>query len=208
MSRKPVTYRALTRPIPPFSNISNIGPKPADTPCTHCVALKPARETARGERIETSYDRIISYPSFSELKKSALKGCGMCWLLRKTLKAQWIKRPMEEIGVGVLSEKDGLFDDLLDEEWDCKVRISRAFFVFMPAFHPLGDNSQTEGIVTHLTFMVSLLNVPMGDDGQEVYGTIEKTLAFKVYDSAGEALWLPRLTSLPTLIHYAQKIWG
>lgn len=124
------TYLALTRAIPDRLNLSNIASAPASQPCAHCCLVVPDRARAENGLIKTAYDRVDEYPDFPGLKATAKAGCELCRLLRKAVRAQWVARPMAERGLGALSEKDGLWDEMFGMPWDRKVRIYNPTFTF------------------------------------------------------------------------------
>ena len=95
---------------------------------------------------------------------------------------------MEEAGVGVLNEKEGFWDDLLDREWDCEVEVSGVYFTLVPLVDAVGDPLQMGGLVTRLLFEIGPASLPLGEGGGDVYGKIGKSISFKIFDSIGESL--------------------
>jgi hypothetical protein len=199
MDEAKTTYRVLIQPIPPSSNIFSVSleSEPAGTPCAHCTKLQPARHLIKIGLIKTSYSRIITYPQFPELKESARDGCNFCRLLRRTIRARWSDRPMEESGVGVLNEKEGWWDDLFVAPWDCKILVNDASFVAASTMGGHEDNGQKSYVITRLRLEIGPANLPPGDNGEDSYSKIGKTITFKVFDSIGECsyvkLWVARL---------------
>ena len=94
---------------------------------------------------------------------------------------------MEEAGVGVLNETDGLWDDLFGREWDCKVRLTGNRFKFTPFVDAVGDGVQAGGMVTQLQVEFGPASLPAADDWAEAYGEIRKSVSFKIFDSIGKS---------------------
>jgi hypothetical protein len=119
----------------------------------------------------------------------------MCRLLRKTIRSQWAVRPMEELGVGSLSEKENLWDELFETPWDRKVKLHSVKFTFVPFTNSVISERSTDtepdsdlqfgGMVTLLTLELSPATTPLAENGDALYETISQVLSFKVFDSAG-----------------------
>jgi hypothetical protein len=174
-----LTYRALIEPIPLRVSIANAQDQEPSTACHHCAALTPDRSKIEKEKskrvqkgyIKTQYERIDRYPDFPVLKVSA-RTCALCKLIRKAIRSAWAARPMEEVGVGPLSEKNSY--DLFASAWDGKIRIYNAQFVTTIAESP------SQSMVWRLSIDFS----PLGNI--EGHGHIGSEISFKVFDEQGK----------------------
>jgi hypothetical protein len=81
------TYRALIKPVPPTINLANVSSQPGYNTCQFCAVIVPDRSKVQNGLIRTSYDRIDYFPNFPELKSSAKAGCGLCKVIRKTIRS-------------------------------------------------------------------------------------------------------------------------
>jgi len=162
--------------------------------CSLCKAAVPDRAKAANNVIKTDYELVDTFPHFPILKKSIAAGCGLCWIIRKALRHNWAARPMEEWGVGPLSERDPAFADLLDEPWDCRVRISSLKFVFdsflgsQEAKRDTDVNNpspQRGGMVTGMSLEFGPVTPSPTDDCAQLHDDISQVLRFKVFDSIG-----------------------
>ena len=184
------TYRDLINPVPPRLNLSNIQNHPASPPCAICHKLLPDRQPVKNNIIKTDYELVDTFPDFPGLRVSAKLGCELCRFLRKTIRTTWAVRPMEEWGVGALSEKEGLWNELFETPWDGIVKIQNARFTFTPfPGSNAGDNSlnspQLDGVLTRLTLDFGPASTPKGKDDEELHGDISQMLSFKAYSSIG-----------------------
>jgi hypothetical protein len=91
---------------------------------------------------------------------------------------------MEENGVGTVTDKDGIWNELLDTEWDCKVRIYHAHFYLVERHRsPVSTLSEEPShFVPELRLRFGPATLP--DSGGPIY----QEVLFKVFDSAGEQL--------------------
>jgi hypothetical protein len=202
------TYKSLIKPIAPSSNLANVTDQEPSRTCESCAGIVPDRGKAVNGLIKIDYERIDLYPDFPGLKASGNDGCGLCRLMRKTMRAKWAIRPMEEWGVGPLSEEEGLWDELFKAPWDRKVKIHKLAFslknVSNASSMPLDTTAPAKqddhrGMVVgfNLEFgPATLLNSP---DGTALYGEIGQVLGFKVYDSQGEPSILSEGGTLTTV---------
>jgi len=188
------TYKSLIKPIAPSKNLANVRAREPSKTCQSCAAVVPDRRKAVNGLIKINYERVDLYPDFPELKASAKAGCGLCRLIRKTIRAQWAIRPMEEWGVGPLREKEGLWDELLKAPWDRKVKIHKLSFSLKGVPNTLPMSSDNRGTTEQNDYqgMVVFLGLEFGPatllsspDGVDLYGEIGQVLGFKVYDSQG-----------------------
>ncbi|KAI1764446.1 HET-domain-containing protein [Hypoxylon sp. FL1150] len=69
-------------------NLSNIESTRATLPCSHCAAIVPDRNKVNVDTIDTTYERIDTYPEFPGLRSSAEAGCHLCGLLQRCLSTQ------------------------------------------------------------------------------------------------------------------------
>lgn len=185
------TYRDLIRPIPAKLNLCNVTANAAVGTCNHCKTAVPERSKARNKTIRTTYERVDEYPDFPEIKSSAKAGCELCRIIRKALRQAWAVRPMEEWGVGPLSEKDRLWDELFEVPWDRKVRMYNLAFSFEPLLGSSemvrdSNNSQRGGMVTGMTLEFGPATRGKTGDGEPLHGDISQVLSFKAYDSIGK----------------------
>jgi hypothetical protein len=188
------TYKSLIKPIAPSNNLANITAQEPSRSCQSCAAIVPDRRKVVNGLIKINYERIDLYPDFPELKASAKAGCGLCRLIRKTIRAKWATRPMEEWGVGPLREKEGLWDELLKAPWDRKVKIHNLSFSFKKISNaspaPSDTRATTEqddyqGMVVFFGLDFGPATLLTSSDGTALYGEIGQVLGFKVYDSQG-----------------------
>lgn len=186
------TYKSLIRPIPPGINLANVTAQEPMTTCQYCAAIVPDRRKAENGLIKINYERVDLYPDFPKLKSSARNGCGLCRFLRKTIRAKWATRPMEEWGVGPLREKEGLWDELFASPWDQKVRIRKLAFSLgkMTPASPTPNNTAEQFNQNSMVVSFSLdfgpATVPTLSEGTTPYGDISQVLGFKVWDCHGE----------------------
>jgi hypothetical protein len=120
-------FEKLTTAIPPALNLANIKGAPAESLCEVCeTALLFLEE---GFRKPSSYrymeepERNDSYPNFPGLKASA-KACGLCRLMRKTIRESWADVALEH-SFGLVKEGDSR-SALLKRSWSGEVLISIA----------------------------------------------------------------------------------
>ena len=143
--------------------------------------MVPDRKIAKRGLIKTAYERVDLYPDFPELKASAKAGCDLCRLIRKSIRKTWAVRPMEEWGVGPIREKDGLWDELLEAQWDRKVKIHKVTFSLETATEKLED-----GVVVSLGLEFGPATAFVSEETDFQYGEIGQALSFKVFDSQGK----------------------
>jgi hypothetical protein len=188
------TYKSLIKPIAPSNNLANVRAQEPSKTCRSCAAVVPDRRKAINDLIKIDYKRVDLYPDFPELKASAKAGCGLCRLIRKTIRAKWAIRPMEEWGVGPLREKEGLWDELLKAPWDRKVKIHKLSFSLKKVPNALPMSSDTrattekdvhQGMVVFFGLEFGPVTLLSSPDGAGLYGEIGQVLGFKVYDSQG-----------------------
>jgi hypothetical protein len=187
------TYKSLIKPIAPSSNLANVTAQEPSATCQRCAAIVPDRRKAVNGLIKINYEHIDLYPDFPELKASAKVGCGLCKLIRKTIRTKWATRPMEEWGVGPLREKEGLWDELFKAPWDRKVKIHSLTFSLKPVLNasptPLAtiDSAQKDqqSIVIGFNLEFGPATLLSSSDETALYGEIGQVLGFKVYDSQG-----------------------
>ncbi|KAF8865683.1 HET-domain-containing protein [Acephala macrosclerotiorum] len=181
------TYRALIRPIPPRLNLANAETKEASKTCQRCSALIPDRSRIQDGLIRTWYEYVDLYPEFPALKASARAGCDLCRLIRKTIRSAWAVRPMEEWGVGPLSEKNSHWEEMLASRWDGKVKIYDASFSVSHvypesrAFTYNTAGQAAETMVIGLSMEFGPLTTPVAAGGQK-HGSISQIINFKVFD--------------------------
>ncbi|KLU92596.1 hypothetical protein MAPG_11541 [Magnaporthiopsis poae ATCC 64411] len=174
------TYRHLITPIPLKNSIANILKAPSCQPCEHCKAAVPDRAKAKNGSIHTTYERVDEYPDFPALNTSAKSGCGLCRIFRKTLRRDWAVRPMDERGIGPLSDSDGL----LDEPWDGKVRIFNLIFHLEPLVDAgLPRAKQMGSVITAMSLEFGPATVARSEDGCALHEEISQIINFKAYDS-------------------------
>ncbi|EPE31036.1 hypothetical protein GLAREA_04003 [Glarea lozoyensis ATCC 20868] len=130
--------------------------------------------------IKTNYSRIDKYPDFPSLKATAKAGCGFCHLLRKTIRYAWAARPMEEWGVGPIREQEGLWNDILEESWDGKIKIHKAVFSLAPHSE---DSSGNPNTVISLGMEFGPLTTFMPKLGSKQHGDIGRVIGFKTIPS-------------------------
>lgn len=194
------TYKSLIKQITPNINLSNVASQEPTKVCQSCATIVPDRRKARNGIIKISYECVDLFPDFPKLKMSAKNGCGLCRLIRKSIRAEWATQAMYESGLGTLREDDNLWDDLLDSPWDRRVRIHD--FIFAPpqgymTLSPLDATAQQTGqhgmiVSSSLQFGPATLPIPLKNTGRSRYGCISQGLDFKVFDSQGKlALLLP-----------------
>ncbi|KAI2619925.1 HET-domain-containing protein [Hypoxylon sp. NC1633] len=179
------TYRDLITAIPPSLNLSNVADGPPCETCAICARLNPDRSKAKRLAIQTEYELSDTFPDFPVLKASARAGCALCRLLRKTIRSSWAvaMRSMEQEGLGVLSTKDGVWDDLFDKPWDRKVRIFHAqFHISKRSLQQ--DDSRLSEYIQKLNIRFGPTNLPTEADGWPYKRPIYQELEFKVIDSA------------------------
>jgi hypothetical protein len=183
-SNSDTTYRSLIKPIPPSINLSNVREQRPSKTCDACACIVPDRRKEAKYLIKTGYERVDLYPDFPQLKASAKAGCGLCRFLRKSIKAAWARRPMEEWGLGALRENDGLWDELLAQPWDRKVKIYDASFSLGETGID-GSKTKTRPVsYLHLSVGPNSSHPPsMGENSQ--HGEISQYLSFKVFVSEG-----------------------
>lgn len=188
------TYKALIKPIAPSNNLANVRAQEPSRTCQSCAAVVPDRRKAINDLIKIDYKRVDLYPDFPELKASAKAGCGLCRLIRKTIREKWAIRPMEEWGVGPLREKEGLWDELLKASWDRKVKIHNLSFSLkkVPSAMPMSSDTRAttekddyQGMVVFFGLEFGPVTLLSSPDGAGLYGEIGQVLGFKVYDSQG-----------------------
>lgn len=140
--------------------------------------------------IRTCYEHIDLYPEFPGLKASARAGCDLCSLIRKTIRSAWAVRPMEEWGVGPLSEKDGRWEEMLASIWDGKVKIYDASFSVSDvypesrAFTYDTEGQKAETMVVSLSMEFGPLTTPLAVGGKH-HRSIGQIINFKVFDQQG-----------------------
>lgn len=207
------TYNSLIKPIPPSTNLANVSAQEPIKTCQSCAAIVPDCRKANRGTIAINYERVDLYPDFPDLKASARNGCGLCKLLRKTIRAKWATRPMEEWGVGPLTEKEGVFDELLASSWDRKVRIRKLSFVLentSNSFSTPVDKSPEQ--VNHNDMVVRLdlefgpATLPAAPEGTPPYGDISQVIGFKIFDSQGEPGSLQRMTIFNHVLRVIQDL--
>ncbi|KAI8634126.1 HET-domain-containing protein [Xylariaceae sp. FL1651] len=187
------TYRDLIRAIPPLLNLSNIAKSPPCQPCSACAKLIPDRHIAKSGVIKTEYELFDTFPDFPVLGASNRAGCTLCGLIRKIIRSSWAValRPMEEEGIGTITDKDGIWDELLDMEWDCKVRLYHAHFYLQKRGASQDSSPSPDRGSLGLSEFVQLLGLrfgpatlPLEADGRELRRPIYQEVQFKVFDSA------------------------
>jgi hypothetical protein len=174
------TYGCLIKPIPPAYNLSNISEHAASKTCEYCSLIVPDQRKMSNNLIKTDYTRIDQYPDFPSLKATAKAGCGFCRLLRKTIRNAWATRPMEEWGVGPIREQEGLWNDILEESWDGKVKIHKAVYSMASPSEDPGENSHT---VISLGIEFGPLTTFVPRLGSTQHGDIGRVIGFKTFDS-------------------------
>jgi hypothetical protein len=188
------TYKSLIKPIAPSNNLGNARAQEPSRTCQNCAAVVPDRRRAINGLIKINYERVDLYPDFPELKASAKAGCGLCRIIRKTIRAKWAIRPMEEWGVGPLREKEGLWDELLKAPWNRKVKIHKLSFSLkkVPNALPIPSDAgatteqdDCQGMVVFFGLEFGPATLLSSSDGTDLYGEISQVLGFKVYDSQG-----------------------
>lgn len=189
-----LTYEALIKPIPPRLNLANAQAQESSKTCEFCTLIVPDRRKAQGGLIQTGYERVDLYPDFPELKASARAGCRLCGLMRKTIRKHWAVRPMEEWGVGPISERDGCWDELLDAPWDRKVKIHKVTFDLKVADHnfamsPVSTATESleDGMVTTLAMEFGPATLFISPQTDFQCGEISQALSFKVFESQGDS---------------------
>ena len=127
------TYRELVQAIPQKINLANVLSLPPSKPCAHCSAVLPDRNnlSSRG-KIPSEYERLDAFPDFPGLKASGKAGCDFCHLLRKTIRSTWTSQPVLEAGYTVVTEEDGLSEQLFETEWDRTMKVHALEFQFSP----------------------------------------------------------------------------
>lgn len=191
-----LTYRSLVRPIPAKHNLANVASEAGSPVCDICKAVVPDRTKAKRNTIETDYQLIDRYPDFPLLKRSADSGCPLCWVIRKALRRNWASRPMEEWGVGPLSELDPSFAELLDAPWDCSVNIYNLKFLLdsfieAPAESRISTSLQG-GVVTGMTLEFGPVTPAAASNDPPLHQDISQILRFKVFDSVGQSATVKR----------------
>ncbi|KAI1097865.1 HET-domain-containing protein [Jackrogersella minutella] len=179
------TYRSLITAIPPSINLSNVASVLPSQPCAVCAKLVPDRSRAKRLVIQTKYELFDTFPDFPVLKASARTGCVLCRFLRKQIRSSWAvgMRPMEQDGLGVLSTKDGVWDELFDMPWDCKVKIFHAHFYLSNRKLP-PDDSHSQEFMQRFIIRFGSANLPTEAAGWPYRKQIHQALEFKVFDSA------------------------
>lgn len=189
------TYKSLIKPIAPSYNLANIAAQEPIPTCQSCAAIVPDRRKAVKGLVRIDYERIDLYPDFPRLKASAKSGCGLCRLIRKTIRTKWATRPMEEWGVGPLREKEGLWDELFEAPWDRKVKIHNLTFSLQNLSNPsstplnimlLAQQDNHNGMVVSFGLEFGPATLLNSSDGTALHGEIGQQLGFTVYDSQGE----------------------
>ncbi|KAI0178818.1 HET-domain-containing protein [Hypoxylon sp. FL1284] len=177
------TYRDLITAISPSLNLSNVTDASPSRLCAACARLVPDRLRAEGHKIKTDYELLDTFPEFPVLKASAKAGCMLCRLLRKTIRSSWAVslRPMEEHGLGVLSAKDGLWDDLFGKPWDRQVRIFHGHFRL--SSRGLHQDDHSEQFIQNLSIRFGPANLPAEEDDWPYKRQIYQVLMFNVFDS-------------------------
>jgi hypothetical protein len=200
-SLKGFTYTSLIKPIPPDTNLANVSAQEPIKTCQSCAAIVPDHRKANKGIIAINYERVDLYPDFPDLKASARNGCGLCKFLRKTIRAKWATRPMEEWGVGPLSEKEGVFNELLASSWDRKVRIRNLAFLlentsnsFSTPVDKSPDQVNHNGMVVRLALQFGPATLPAAPEGTPPYGDISQVIGFRVFASQGELNLRLRMT--------------
>ncbi len=188
------TYKSLIQPISPRNNLANVVALEPSGTCRPCSVIVPDRSKCVNGAIKINYERIDLYPDFPDLKASAKAGCGLCRLMRKTIRAKWAVRPMEEWGVGPLREKEGLWDELFASPWDRKVNIHDLKFSLKkiadastapPDAKSTAEQDDYQGVVVFFGFEFGPATRLTSSDGKSLYGEIGQIVGFKVYDSQG-----------------------
>ncbi|KAI1407943.1 HET-domain-containing protein [Hypoxylon sp. FL1857] len=179
------TYRDLITAIPPSLNLSNVVETSPSRPCAACARFTPDRSRAKRLVVETEYELFDTFPDFPVLKASARSGCALCRLLRKGILSSWAiaLRPMEQEGLGVLSTKDGVWDEFFDMPWDRKVRIFHAHF-YLSTRNLREDERHPSEFVQKSIIRFGPANLPKEEDGWPYKRQIHQELEFKVFDSA------------------------
>ncbi|EJT82482.1 hypothetical protein GGTG_02455 [Gaeumannomyces tritici R3-111a-1] len=130
--------------------------------------------------IQTTYELVDEYPDFPALATSAQLGCGLCRIIRKALRQNWAVRPMDEQGIGPLSDDDSL----LDEPWDGKVRISNLNFSLDRLEDAgLSHPKQMGGVLARMHLRYGLATIARSEDGSALHEDISQAFGFEVYDS-------------------------
>ena len=195
------TYKALVRPIPPTINLENVANSPACKTCEYCATIIPDRTQLVGRNIRINFERIDLYPDFPNLKASAKLGCGLCHMIRKTIRATWATRVMEESSRGPLSVKAEQYDELFRCSWDGKVRLYGVSF--SSGLEPGNDfdsaTKEDKEKVVKLHLGLGLATKTPLPSLYAGYMDISKTVSFNVYDSQGK-FWPMLVASIELLI--------
>jgi hypothetical protein len=185
-----LTYEHLIRPTPLRKSLADVAWLPTEKPCERCRKAVPDRSKAVNDVVRTDFEAVDRFPQFPSLKSAAKLGCGLCHLIRKTIRQQWATRPMEEWGVGPLSDRDETLEDLLNTTWDGLVRIFNLRFTFQPfptdSVNEMRKVAQMGGIITCLSLEFGPASAPCDPDGNPLHSEISQIIGFKVYDSIGE----------------------
>jgi len=188
------SYRDLTRPIPPKHNLLDAVNSAALSLCDTCRIALSNRAQAKNKSISTPYEIFDTFPEFPRLKKSSKEArCGLCRAIRDQLLRTWAARPMEEWGVGPLSERSGIFDELLSAPWDRSVRISKLTWVLEPqpdiarvTHESESDSHPGAGVITNMSVEFGPATTAVNEHGDPLHENISQTMSFKVFDSIGK----------------------
>lgn len=196
MGEQQLTARDLARGLPPKTNLANVASLQPSQACDLCRAIVPDRSKRGIYGICTESECQDRFPDFPALKASGKAGCAFCYLLRKTIRATWLSRPIRFSDYYDITDGDGEWERVLDSTWDGMLKISRATFQFTPfgSFQmgtrltfaeDVGSEKQNGGQVTGLSIRIQPANPPIDADG-DLVEDLSKVLHFKVYDSIGK----------------------
>ncbi|KAI0147103.1 HET-domain-containing protein [Xylariaceae sp. FL1272] len=185
----PHTYRDLIKVIAPKFNLANITRIPPNLPCTFCAKLVPDRHRTKDNVIWTEYEAVDTFPDFPILDESSRAGCSLCGLIRDTIRSSWgvTLRPMEEEGIGTLSDTAGVWDELLEMNWDHRVRIHHARFILQKHLSVGSeDGNESAEFVQWLILRFGPETLPDEADGRSPLRALYQELQFQVFDSVDE----------------------
>jgi len=203
-----------------LNNLSNILQAPSSTPCGLCSSIVPYRPRRSPSStatewvyIETGYQLVDEYPTFSALRLSADNGCPLCGLVYKALSSLCSAdtRPQDNRSFGNENQTHPFWKDeesgdgILALEWDRSISISATFLCdprrsYMDRTEPamVAKDKTQGGVITTLIFTWG----PTCGIIRDANGTLwqSSTIDCQIYDSVGAYVGIITSTTVVFLL--------
>ena len=187
-----LTYAAILAPIEGAEELSasiDESQISAAKLCEYCRSIAPDLDDDSTSIYRTKYEREDWFPFFPSLQATATQGCPLCSLLRGAIRKNWAVRPMEESGVGPIRAQDGYWDDLIDTQWDGRVKIHS--LTFTRDMDYTFSNGKVEPLplsvmyVEFSPYLLAGIKEPV-QIGNTAHWSIGQIIGFKLYTSDSE----------------------